>query len=191
MKRGIFVSKLTGIKDIGERNKAFHRLGKEQKRKELAWDSLNLLIRKKLKSPGKRSHYWPMRLENIDIPDSKKFQEKIVDIVENGQHSCTVCARGAIMVSTVRLGNKISGNTFLRYSGQPRILQGFTLTDMKRMEDNYENYTVIWLSGKDVRFPYKRQTTKRLANIFCNVLANGNFKLTDLTDYLKLWNIKV
>lgn len=51
------------------------------------------------------------------------------------------------------------------------------------MEKEYE------ISGFD--HPHAARTKRKLANICCNVIANGYFNTNDTTDYLKQWGIKV
>ncbi len=166
-----FKSELQHIKDIEERNVQFKALNKKQKCKEIAYDCLLLTLGGKV--CGSYQAYWSDNLEAIEKPDAKAFQEKLV----NKLPKCSVCARGGMMLSQIRLGNSIHSNEYYRCKGDVQIIQGFTMSNFLEMEDEYERNTY--------KHPYKHNTTKKLQNICLNVIHNGKFNTDDPTDYLK------
>ena len=186
-----FKSKLVDIIDIEERNKAFHKLSKPDQRREIAYDQFNLLFSRP-SYRGSRSRYWTDRLHlKCRSREAKDLQEILLK--ESTFNGCSVCARGAVMVSQIRLGNKLSTNRYAvnaiscgivsdRQSyWEPTKVQSlstaFTIDMMETMENEYEYSTY--------ETPYKNNTKKKLMNIMLNIIANGVFKTTDRTDYLK------
>ena len=170
-----FKSKLAIFKKIENRNEAFHKLTDEEKRKEIAFDGLNLVLAGKI--TASYGSYWGYNLNNIYEPDALKFQKRLIDNLPQ----CDVCQRGLIMVSTIRLGNKLSTNDFNISDGDENNLQGFSLDSMYNMEEEYERSAFSQ--------PYDTNVGKKLINICCNVIANGDFTPKDKVDYLELWNI--
>lgn len=170
-----FVSVLDDIKDIDERNKAFDKLSKEGKRLEIAWDMLKLVMSRTLKPSD--GHYWDFRLMSVadDCLNSKELQKEFND--KKNIKGCSVCARGGLMLSQIRLGNSVNPyDTWYRDKGNSDNLKGFTWNSMRKMEDEYEHC--------QYGHPYQGNTTYKLMNILCNVLVNGDFKISDKTDYL-------
>lgn len=173
-----FKSYLQGIKDIEKRNKAFHKLTDEEKRLEIAWDSLLLIMEGSIRPAGfgKNSCYWDKKLfkatENLS---SKELQKTLIERPKS--QKCTVCERGITMLSTIRLGNSIDGFDNDRENGHEDNIQGFIKQDFYNMEKEYEH--------SYYSHPYKNNTLEKMANICCNVLVNGNFNTEDKTDYLK------
>lgn len=170
-----YKSVLQPIKDIEERNKAFHELTNEGKRLEIAWDMLQLILQEKLRAA--KGTYWQASLKRkaLQIRDSKELQKLILNT-----KTCKVCQRGGIMYSTIRLGNKISiyQNDEL-IEGTRNNIEGFTMNKMFDMEDIYEG----WHRNSDLH-PFKKRSKERLANICCNILVNGDFKIKDYTQYI-------
>lgn len=168
---------LQGIKDVKARTEAFHKLSNEDKRKEIAWDALQLvLIDRLIPSYGR---YWGGDLLDIKLESetAEELQEEVIRATQSTNSTCIVCARGAVMVSTIVLGNHIDPvNDHYLHAGSEDNVQGFTMKEMRQMEDEYEN---AWYGH-----PYESNTKKKLANILCNVLTNGFFNTEDKTDYL-------
>ena len=170
-----YVSVLDDIKDIDERNKAFDKLSKEGKRLEIAWDMLKLLMSGVVKPSD--GHYWNPKLMRVadSCFNSKELQKEFND--KKNIKGCSVCARGGLMLSQIRLGNSVNPNdTWFRDKGSSENLKGFSWISMRKMENEYEHCTY--------RHPYRDNTTHKLMNILCNVLVNGDFKVSDKTDYL-------
>jgi hypothetical protein len=169
-----YVSVLDDIQDIDERNKAFKKLTKEGKRLEIAWDMLKLLMQEKIKASN--GWYWSDKLFNVadkcGTPEDlhKKLNQ------DSKFKGCSVCARGGIMLSQIRLGNTVAPKSYAIDRGDSSILDGFSIHSMRRMEAEYEI--------DQYSHPYYRHTREKLMNILCNVLVNGDFKVSDKTNYL-------
>lgn len=168
-----YKSLLANIKDIGERNKAFNALTKEEQRLEIAWDALQLVITDKVKAST--GCYWNWKLNDI-VDGSKNAKEFQNNLLNNLPEGCLVCARGALTLSRIRLGNKVKPDDNFDNSGYNNV-KGFTLEDYQKAEKEYE-----W---SYYSHPYNNNTNQKLANILCNILVNGNFNTEDRTDYLK------
>lgn len=170
-----YKSKLKGIKDSDCRNATFESLSPEEKRKEIAYDALKLIMAKIAKPSC--GYYWstPLMLMAAESDNLQKDFQKLT--------SCTVCQRGLMMVSTIRLSagirytDKIDKGPFF---DSDKDQSYFSRDSFSQMEGEYE-------TGR--QHPYKPNTREKLANICCNVIANGDFNSTDETDYLKKWNI--
>lgn len=169
-----YKSVLTGIKNIKKRNEVFNNLDKQSQRMEIAWDCLNLLLSKTINASD--GHYWSYDLKEIAYysEDSKEFQKSLND--KNAIKGCKVCARGAMMLSQIRLGNEIDPEIYGYDRGTLDIIKGFSHEDFLDMENTYER-------GSD-SLPYEPNTEENLANICCNILVNGDFNKRDKTDYL-------
>lgn len=179
-----FKSLLDGIRSIEERNQVFKNLSPEGKRLEIAWDVLKLL-QKNVIAPS-NGYYWDNNLSRTyeTSESAHELFKRFNDVQEI--KGCSVCARGAVMLCQIRLGNtidplKIDENAVSDGSGysfgeKHKILDGFTLNDMKKMEKEYEFCRY--------NHPYEMNTREKLMNIMCNVLVNGNFKTADKKDYL-------
>lgn len=168
-----FKSLLQSIKNIQKRNEYFDYLSDEGKRLEIAWDMLRLLMNSKLKANGVGKYYWnEYLLTKTRILDSKGLQKYLNENIPE----CTVCARGGLMISQIRLGNSIRGSDSNRDNGDPLNLKGFAFNDFIQIENEYEHSMY--------QHPYDKGTTEKLMNICCNILVNGNFDKNDKTDYL-------
>lgn len=118
--------------------------------------------------------YWISRYgKNTTTP--KEFQECLLDIKK-----CTVCARGGIMISTIRLGNTLDPTDRWIAKGTKSNQKHFSIEKMKLMETMYENTNI----------PFRRNSIESLANIMCNIIANGDYKFNTV-DYLTKWGINV
>ena len=170
-----YKSVLKRYTNIERRNKAFHELDDESKRLEIAWDALNLVMEGKLNPSF--GCYWNWKLMNIKerVYNPKDFQDSLITELNE---DCYVCQRGAIMVSTIRLGNRIDpdedDNMISGYNAT--LLQGFSMKDMDNMEGEYEISCF--------KHPYRNNSREKLMNILCNILVNGNFNTEDQNDYL-------
>lgn len=176
-----FQSKLIDIIDLDAKNKAFSGLTKEEKRREIAYDGLKLIMFNML--AGNPGGYWNQTLH--DMRDKAKNSKDLCRRLNKlPKAKCYVCARGAVMLSQIRLGNNINPTDRDVNSGRVGIVDGFSMFDMEKMESVYECWT-------RTKHPYECSSTKLLANIMCNVIANGNFLIKDKTDYLKLWELSI
>lgn len=185
-----YKSKLSSLTSIDKRNALFDSLSDEDKRKEIAWDGLQLLINETVRGSisADNFRYWSNNLECTFASDSKDFQLKLNNL-NNLTTSCHVCARGAIMLSSIRLGNSISPDNPHKSRGigynNESLAKGFSVISLLTMEEVYEN------DSRDYNhYPYSYDTekdtkTKRLINMLCNVIVNGDFDEEDLTDYIE------
>lgn len=175
-----FKSKLSNYRNIENRNKVFNSLKKEEQRREIAFDALKLLLGGKLRAYG--GQYWGYKLEDLSnkTHDSQELQNKLIKDLPN---NCEVCARGAMMVSQIRLGNSIDPYDKGKVCGNTENMKGFNFGDFIRMESEFE-----WSQYNHL---YKSGTNEKLANILCNVIKNGNFRVGDKTDYVTTWKIKI
>lgn len=176
-----FKSKLSRVKDIEKRNKVFNSMQPEDQRKEIAYDALILLVKKKIQAES--GIYWDYNFKNktgrLSTPKAlQKFVCK--DSIE-----CNVCARGAIMLSQIRLGNTVDPSDSKRSVGSHDNLRGFDIKGMDNMENEFEGFT------DDEKVKYDIGTNEKLACILSNVIINGDFKKSDRTDYVKKWKLKV
>ena len=169
-----FRSQLESIKDLEQRNKVFDVLSDEKKRREIAFDCLQLTLALKVTGSDYRNSapYWGNELNSINTKTPREFQEILV----NELPECEVCVRGGLMLSQIRLGNNISTDDDFRNDGNERNIRGFSLEKFITMEEEYEQEVY--------GHPYKMKTTEKLQNICLNVIANGDFDQEDKTDYL-------
>lgn len=198
--RNLLPYKSTLPKDVEERNITFNAMDDVSQRKEIALDVLEMLYAESIVC-NVWGQYWTnkMKDEVCSIDDSKVFQEEINKLTAPKER-CQVCARGALMLSTIRLGNEISCDTKDVIDDISRgcsdLLKGFSYEEIRWMELWYEgnpdalaNYAydldelnINW----ETDYPYEYHTNEMLANLFLNVLHNGKFVEDDCTDYLKL-----
>lgn len=190
-----YKSQLSSIKDIDEKNAVYQSLSKQEQKFEVCLDVIYLLAKKQLYPTT--GTYWGRIYKNgipffiQDIKDNNKLHHELLNL-QNSQ--CEVCIRGAIMISTIR-----SGNTFS--TQDPDITHGsennnpFELKELIEMEGVFEKffgvdcdkYYVQNTYGKginDINFPYEVGSPEFVANVFLNVLHNGEFDLFNFTDYL-------
>jgi hypothetical protein len=175
-----FTSVLEKITDITERNKVFKKMDDQSKRLEMAWDALKLVAEGTLVSA--EYGYWDQSIDDHWWKFADKDTRSTIS-AEDTQKAmltlpprCGVCARGAVMVSRIRLGNQLDSNCWNIEKGDDSSIVGFSIWDMHSMENEYEE--------SRYKHPYKNNTVQKLANIMCNVLINGNFDINDRTDYL-------
>ncbi len=176
-----FKSVLAKVKDIEKRNALFNHLTNEDKRKEAAFDALNLILNGPLKA-SKNGEYWgrgfKSKIRKLKTP------EELQCFLNEKLNSCKVCQRGLMMISLIRLGNTISPKDCDIDSGNKANIRGFSIKSFEEMEISYEGWD--WREK-----PYSNNTEQTLINNCCNVIANGDFNVDDNTDYLTLWKIKV
>lgn len=173
-----FTSKLQHITNLTLRNKAFAALSNRQKRQEIAYDALLLVIAGTIGAA--EGHYWSYNLKIIknSCDTSEVFQRKLVYFLPK---TCTVCQRGALMLSQIRLGNTIHPLDICYEYGNRENIEGFNIKMFRSLEQEYEqNYK---------QTPYQRRTIQKLANLLCNIIDCGNFNAPRCKDYLTLWNI--
>ncbi len=176
-----YKSVLSHIKDIKERNRVFDSLDDKTKRREVCWDALQLVLNDSVRAAA--GIYWSGSIEHID-GDSKELQE---ELNYNLPH-CRVCARGAVMLSTIRLGNSIDASSYGKNNGINRygdsIAKGFSTTTLLKMENIYENW--ITDESEDFKRPdLEERSELMLANVLCNVIVNGDYNTEDDTIYVK------
>lgn len=89
---------------LAKRNKVFDSLSEEDKRKEIAFDGLNLVITGQVGAA--KGTYWSGAIYDIVVPlkTSKQLQEALN---LNLSEDCRVCQRGLMMISQIRLGNSV------------------------------------------------------------------------------------
>lgn len=170
----VYRSVLDKYKDIDERNKQFDSLTDEGKRLEITWDVLKLLENEVILPAY--GEYWSGKLQAVAFNTTTSKELFIRFNKDSVLQSCRVCARGALMLSQIRLGNTLSPNTYRIDRGGRDIIQGFSIEDFEEMENEYER--------SDYSHPYRANTREKLMNIMCNVLVNGNFNTSDDNDYL-------
>ena len=177
----VFKSLLKGISSIAERNKIFNSLSEEGQRLEIAWDCLQLLMEDKVK-PSIGWYWDPAMRDEYASSTSKQIFRKFNNIKD-----CEVCARGAVMLSQIRLGNKIGeenvpstcarkGVMYDTIQGNEVSLTAFSIDSLKWMEQEYEN--------GHFNHPFETNSKEKLMNIMCNILVNGDFNTSDKTNYL-------
>lgn len=182
-----FKSLLDPIKDIDKRNKKFASLSNEGKRLEIAWEGLKLIIAGMVTPSGIRTTdgsravaFWDENLKRIaekKRENSRALQQAFLAISE-----CEVCERGLITLAKIRIGSAVlidERDLFLlstERGDNPTSRDGFDLSSLELMEAEYET--------REFKHPYNNRTIKKMANILCNVLVNGDFDIYDKTDYL-------
>lgn len=174
-----FRSELVKYRNIETRNGIFNKLKNEAKRKEIAYDALKLILNEQIQASW--GCYWDDRLCNIknSCTNSKELQKGLVNLPTG----CEVCQRGLMMVSQIRLGNDVDPDGGNVSNGDENNIKGFSIYKFNEMEGEYEHNRYY--------HPYDQNTNQKLANICCNVIANGNFNRFDKTDYLKQWKLTV
>ena len=162
---------------IKERNEHFDSLSDEGKRLEIAWDGLQLVLNNQVFAS--HGSYWNLALTSIQLNSrsSSEFQKKLIGLEED-KYFCRVCQRGLMMLSQIRLGNKLDQNDREIDCGHPSNLRGFSILSMERMEWEYEDSYYA--------HPFSHNTEAKLANICCNVLINGDFNTRDKNEYIKI-----
>ena len=178
-----FQSKLAKFKNITNRNEAFDKLSPKDKRREIAYDALNLVITRQVMA-SEDGDYWnsSLQIRTKPLHTPKELQCLLVDKLP----TCQVCQRGLMMVSQIRLGNTLSPSGAAIQNGSNSNIKGFSIDSFGLMESLYEGWHHI--VGNH---PYEMNTQEMMANICCNVINNGDFKITDTTDYLSEWGIKI
>lgn len=176
-----YISVLTPIKSIKKRNAAFHQLDDQFKRLEIAWDALQLIVNGYI---SRHSYsYWDNKLFSLEDASSSAelFQKNLLN--DDKIMGCKVCQRGLLMLSTIRMGNRIKPGTNETSCGSYKNIQGFSMTSMEKQENYYEGFSSAEYKNQH---PYRYGTLEMKANILCNILVNGDFNEKDFTDYLKV-----
>lgn len=178
-----FKSTLSRFKNIKNRNKAFNELSDIEKRREIAYDALMLIINCGIR--GSSGHYWNSKLLRIvdKSENNKDLQNNLITIFQE-KFSCSVCQRGLLMISRIRLGNSVGpSDEFDRGDVRTLNKSGFDIESFEALEKEYEIGT--WST------PYTNHSTEKLANLCCNIIENGDFDTDDKTDYLTHWSIQI
>lgn len=173
-----FTSKLAGL-TISKRNKAFNNMTPEEQRREIAYDGLLLVIT----GQAQASHgaYWSSSLDRV--ADRTETSAELQKALCNKLPKCEVCQRGLFMLSQIRLGNSVDPDDRNKDDGNEEIVKGFSMEDFRDAEREYE-HTMY-------RNAFKNNTNGKLANICCNVIANGNYKKSDRKNYVKKWGLTI
>lgn len=173
-----YKSVLDECKSTDERNIRFLQLDEQSQRKEIAWDALNLLMNKKLSASN--GCYWNDYLEDNTINTALSLSEVREFLLNKLNRNCSVCQRGAVMVSTIRLGHRFDLDKVYDFEIQSgddcKVRTGFSLKSMQQMEEEYERSTY--------KHPHTHNTKSKMMNILCNILVNGDFNKDDKTNYL-------
>ena len=198
-----YTSQLTG-KTVAEKNEQFSKLNDCDKAKEIALDSLHILMTK-ANVYAHKGGYWSNDLSNLLDYTMKKFdgivvKEKLQELfTDENLPSCEVCQRGLWMLSQLRVAAFELPEGFKQGkipSGVKSTVNGITVYNLEKMEIMYEGWRIDHDKNNEGLTPsenskYKPQTNQMLANIVCNIIQNCRFKINDHTDYLKLWKIKL
>ena len=176
-----YKSVLSRYKNIEKRNQAFWKLDVQSRRLEIAWDALQLVINRRMRASN--GCYWDSPLTELFLT-SRNAEELQLNFILPPYDSCKVCQRGLLMVSRIRLGNRINPSTFI--TDAHSVMQGdadvdkggFSIQSFRKMEKEYEMNAY--------KHPYPKNTDEKLANICCNILVNGDFNCKDRTNYLKV-----
>lgn len=180
-----YKSQLTHIKDLKQRNKAFHALAIEDKRREMALDALTLLQSGNLVADI--GFYWDSELYDLLTDDSESTQQNFCGL---NYTQCEVCAKGALMVSRIRLGNQISeihgyDRGHIASGNVPEFDNYFSKTVWSDIENVFEGWVKMNVDlSKDETFVIFRHAENRLVNILCNIIVNGNFDIHDKRIFL-------
>lgn len=176
-----FKSKLARLK-VEKRNEKFKNLNEVEQRREVAYDALNLVLKKKVAAAA--GFYWSDSIHTLTKNcSSSKLQSRLLESLPK-QNECAVCQRGLIMLSMIRVSdglNSFRGTDGLSQGIDQSMRKSFSYDSFEDMEQEYENSMFS--------HPYLKKSTHKLANICCNIIANGNFDHMDATDYLRKWRI--
>lgn len=183
-----FKSTLDIIEDIQARNVAFHKLDAETQRKEIAYD-LYKLVMAGLVHNSYCSYWSGTFLHNSNNATTPSELHAYLNTIADGVHThkCTVCARGGMMLSQIRLGNTLDPHDQNLTTGAEYNLIGFTLQEFNSMEHLYEGRA--FYDARVKNHPHYPNSKARLVNICLNVIVNGEFNMDDTTDYLNKFNI--
>lgn len=186
-----YKTKLKRIKNIARRNKKFESLKPSEQRMEIALDIITSLNDEVIIASD-RSEYWSPFLIHIGVNASnpEDLQKKLLNLPKvkdtndhsgyhGGQQSCRVCARGAMMLSTIRLGNTLDPREGDLPSGNSDNQKYFDYYEFKDMESVFESHFEGY---------YDSNTDECLANIFLQIIFNNGkeYNPNDLNDYLSI-----
>ena len=186
-------SQLDKIKNIEKRNKAFHKLPKKQQRIEVALDVLSLMNLESIQADA--GNFWSCgMIDELDNQGPEELQSKVLDDEFLNRAKCHVCVRGAMTLSIIRMGNKISTkgdeyeNDIDEVSNGQEQQNYFTHATYQAMEIVFEDWSIpnarLDYREKYADYPYKDGSNECLANIFIQIANTGEFKLTNQKDYL-------
>lgn len=197
-----YKSVLRSIVDIEERNNAYWKLDRQSQKFEVCIDMLTLM-EQNIIVPDPRSYWGTFEFGDGEVIDfefedpkedyieASKFQERLCNI-DNSK--CQVCQRGAVMLSTIRLGNRLSADS-RNVSKGDESNNPFSFQELIEMEGLFEDfyrvnfdedlfyYTYEKITS-DMQFPYSSGAEECMVNMCLNVLYNGDFDILDTTDYL-------
>lgn len=167
------------INDVNERNVAFHDLSREDRKKEVALDSISLIASKSI--IGAHGCYWGSLFHNIKSTTSSaaELQSDLLYFPPM-QPFCEVCQRGAMMLSLIRVGNNLDPSLDDLDSGNISIQDTFTNQELSYMENLYEGF-FDW--NHDSIF---RKTTEMLLQIGVEIVQTGNCGEEYNLNYTKL-----
>lgn len=188
-----YVSKLKGT--IKEKNVQFKAMCAEDQRREIALDALKIMDHELIRPQS--GVYWSRGLYTITDGMSAEALCKFLneDLYEDENKGCDVCAKGATMISMIRLGNTLDGHDGFRDGSATEDTDvdyfGFTQFEMDRIEQAFEGWelTDLGMELNEEYDPYPidyRGSDYRLRNIYLNILKHGAFKMDDHTDYVHI-----
>lgn len=186
-----FESVLQDITNIQARNVAFHKLDAETQRKEIAYDLYKLVMAGFVHNSY--CSYWSgtfLRKTN-DLRTPTELHEYL-NTIADGDHTnhCAVCVRGGMMLSQIRLGNTLSPDDFSLTDGSATNLMGFTYQEFVDMEDLYEGRASV-SNPYILEHPFEANSKYRLLNICLNVMVNGQFIISDVNNYVAMFNVNL
>lgn len=170
------------MKTLKERNAKFKAATPAEKRVMISTDVLDQLTAKKIKAA-----HAGWALLTFSAPQNPKHE--VCNIIDNAQ--CTCCALGAMMLSEVRINDKLkigalmddggSGVDFRMYHGgdEDRLCDFFDYQQLSLIESAYERGTGRYDgTERSVSFGERYKTPeRRLRAIMENIVANnGTFK---------------
>jgi hypothetical protein len=175
-----------GISDIKERNKAFHALEIKDRRKEIALDTIELVFTDQIVASN--GEYWTEKFrEQVDLLETPEELQKLTlkGLMTNSE-PCEVCARGAMMLSTIRLGNELSPASDQLCKGTKNNQLHFEYEMYRDMEGMYEADGYY----HDI---YESNSVEMLLEIFIQVVFTGEYDPDESSDSLRnsnIWNFE-
>lgn len=173
-------SKLTGL-TVAERNKQFESLSTNEQHIEIALDFLSMVDLGLIVKQAGGGYWESQNLYDITCGEElspEEFQAALLEI-DQKKEACMVCARGAFMLSRIRVGNTF-GNR-VNYIDMGDEDMGLDVWMLKAMENVYEG----WSMNVYPQPPYPHKSLELLVNIYLNIISNeGVFDGQDNKDYL-------
>lgn len=164
-------SKLSRFKILKNRNKAFDKLSVREQMIEVCLDVLQQVISKKYRGTNHIDDVISRYVDNITLISLQNFvlgkdnrSEAGQEFLHNYGRTCAVCARGAMQLSTLRMGNHIDPTKSKFSKGNDESL--FKPVFYIAMEIVYENSSI----SLD-RFKIYHNTNEMLFAIYYNLIT--------------------